>query len=558
MCAWIPLLICWWYLKWLLSTHFTHINAIEKFLGQVICARKNERESTQLQAATEEIELQAINTINLKNVMDNNNEKNVRNIHHCDPNAPTDHKAFYAIKTLTDVEFMRKSSMLKAHMLFLQQFINRTFKKEEEEDEKELEDDIKEDLENGNLLSHCLYFEQLYDKYYIAPNGPAEQKTKFIVDCVDNMLFNNTNHKKNINICFPYDIIKIIVFEYLDSKHDKRLIGLQYYVENFYLIPQSKFANKILNVLKYSALFFLFYQFLLLLLSLMVYFVHSDDNYIVENTIFWSYARWWTTFIIGTGSFAPRPMFFCLVYFMFYEIHANRCKYVRQLLFSNYNKEKKVKTDLNFDRKYLNSDHDITSIVSNFSQLFTLVKIYFIFVCAMYLFALPFTVFTFLVPLSLFIIFVILHGVYFCVREPHECKSVCISDSGDCVFDLFVEKEAKLFIGGFITCCYKCDYETKDASCSRLFNESFMFGVVLCYLQMTYFMGIDLFAGFSLNEAMGNSFVGNNQCEDNSLFKNYQTDGWFERIICFGSTWEWLVCLGCTVLIVGYHCKQVR
>ena len=499
----------------MLSVQFEHISTIEKFLSEVISTRKKE---------TEQVELQ--------NVEDNNKQKHVRSTHDSVPKPPTEHKAFVA---------MGRSSILQSHILCLEQFIDNIYNK----------DDSME--KTGTLLKNCLYFEQLYDKYYFASGSPGEQKTKLIANCINKILFDN-----NKNISFPSDIIKIIVFEYLDTKKDKQLIGLQYYVENFYLIPQNKFTKKILNLFKYSALLFLFYQFLLLLFSLIVCNMQADGNYIVQNTIFWSYARWLTTFIIGTGSFAPRPMFFCLVYFMFYEIHANRCKYVRQLLFSNYNKEKKVKTDLNFDRKYLNSDHDITSIVSNFSQLFTLVKIYFIFVCAMYLFALPFTVFTFLVPLSLFIIFVILHGVYFCVREPHECKSVCISDSGDCVFDLFVEKEAKLFIGGFITCCYKCDYETKDASCSRLFNESFMFGVVLCYLQMTYFMGIDLFAGFSLNEAMGNSFVGNNQCEDNSLFKNYQTDGWFERIICFGSTWEWLVCLGCTVLIVGYHCKQVR
>ena len=149
-------------------------------------------------------------------------------------------------------------------------------------------------------------------------------------------------------------------------------------------------------------------------------YINDDKDYIVQNTIFWSYARWWTTLIIGTGSFAPRPMFFCLAYFIFGEIHANRYKYLRQLLFSEYNKGNKVKTDLNLDRKYLNSDGDITSIVSNFFQLSRLVKIYFVFVCATYLFALPFAIFTFLVPLSLFIIFVILHGVYFCVREPHD------------------------------------------------------------------------------------------------------------------------------------------
>ena len=69
-------------------------------------------------------------------------------------------------------------------------------------------------------------------------------------------------------------------------------------------------------------------------------------------------------------------------------------------------------------------------------------------------------------------------------------------------------------------------------------------------------MAIDLFAGFSLKEAMMNSFVGNNQCGANSLFENDQTGGWFEMIVYFGSTWECFLCLAYCFLFVGYNCKQ--
>ena len=95
-----------------------------------------------------------------------------------------------------------------------------------------------------------------------------------------------------------------------------------------------------------------------------------------------------------------------------------------------------------------------------------------------------------------------------------------------------------------------CDYETKDGSCLRTFNAPFLMCLLLCYLQMTYFMGIDLLAGFSLKEAMDN----NNQCGANSIFENGPTDVWFEMIIYFGSIWEWFLCLGYVVLVAGYNC----
>ena len=133
----------------MLSVQFAYINKIEQCLSTIISARKKEFEIESTQAATE-VELKTV-----RRIMDNNKEKSVRNIHHCGPNTPTDHKAFWAIRKLTDSEFRRKSSMLSAHMFFLERFVNKIL------GEEELEDDIME--ENGIFLKNCLYFEQLYE-----------------------------------------------------------------------------------------------------------------------------------------------------------------------------------------------------------------------------------------------------------------------------------------------------------------------------------------------------------------------------------------------------------